>query len=453
MPPVEQSSTTSFKVSAEVINQGDYSRGLTTTANEACVAYSVCLSDPYKFATAGTSEITVYTTQLTPPGNSHVDVTFYEEHYTALFLLGQRVRVSTSGSVAVNDLQSFSPVSYQHTSKPLTKIRDMQIGDNSPNIIRVGDLDGDGLDDILASAAYGKWEVLLGSADRTFNSVAADFGPSASYVLIADINGDGRNDVVVANARGLDYYQATEPGLEFAEPLTYFEPIMPRNIAYFDVDGDGISDIVANSDSGGLVTLLVDAAGNLNEGPTSNIVEIINNMDDLDIDGDGDADLITSGDALHLYANDGSGRFNFDRTVYRDAPVNHVAAEDINGDFVADLVAAYEEDDHVTVLFGDGMAGFGSPVLLDTLKETVDVSVLDVDADGLKDVVGLVERIQRVSVFRNTGGTTFDDGLHFPATEIPSSFAPGDFDDDQRPHLAAIGWLNPVALLWNDTGR
>jgi len=283
--------------------------------------------------------------------------------------------------------------------------------------------------------------------------VAADFGPSASDVLIADINADGLNDVVVTNVSGLGYYQATGPDLEFVEPLTYFEPIRPRDLAYFDVDGDGISDIVAESDSGGLVTLLVDAVGNLNEGPVSNIVESFNNMDALDFDGDGDLDLVTSGDAVRLYANDGSGRFDFNRIVYRDAPVNHVAAGDINGDFLADLVAAYDDDDQVTVLFGDGNAGFGSPVLLDTLMEPVDVAVIDVDADGLEDVVALVRRLQRISIFRNAGGTTFDDGLHFPATVLPSSFVSGDFDDDQRPDLATIGWYNPVALLWNNTGR
>lgn len=453
MPPVAQSSSTSFLAYGEVINQGDYSSGLTITAYQGCLDHAVCLSDPGEFPTAGTTEITVYTTQLTPVGRDGVVVTFYEEHYGALGGLGPKVRVSTTETVPVTVQSAYSPLIFDHTSTPLTEIRDLRVGANSPNVMAVGDLDGDGLDDMLLSAAYGKWEVVLGASDRTLEQLAMDFGPSASDVLIADISGDGLNDVVVTNALGMFAHEALAARLEFADPVTLFDAGRPREIEYFDVDGDDIKDLVTHTDDGDLVTVLLDASGNSTEGPTSWLSGRINEMDPLDFDGDGDVDLISAGGALELYANDGSGRFSFVGNVYREGPVNSVAAEDIDGDALADLVAAYADDDQIVVLFGDGNGGFGAPVMLDSVMEPVVVSVLDVDADGRKDVVALVQRLQRVSVFRHAGGAGFDSGLHYPATLLADELASGDFDNDLRSDMAVIGWNNPLALLWNDTGR
>src|SRR5882672_4452705 len=67
--------------------------------------------------------------------------------------------------------------------------------------LAVADVNGDGRPDLLVADYDGSVDVLLGNGDGTFQTVAAySSGGSAPYsVAVADLNGDGRPDLAVAN--------------------------------------------------------------------------------------------------------------------------------------------------------------------------------------------------------------------------------------------------------------
>src|SRR5277367_6701136 len=75
---------------------------------------------------------------------------------------------------------------------------------SDPSAIAVGDLNGDGIPDVVVANQYdNSISILFGNGDGTFQpqlTLATDPNPDA--VAIADLNGDGNQDVVVATRNG-----------------------------------------------------------------------------------------------------------------------------------------------------------------------------------------------------------------------------------------------------------
>ena len=262
--------------------------------------------------------------------------------------------------------------------------------------VDAGDLDGDGAIDIVATA--GQTFVFFNNGNRAVTtpgtSLGADTGGTA--VTLLDWNGDGSLDVAVGGLAGRVaeiFANDRSGGFSSAERLQSDAIGSVNDIVAADLDNDGRSELVL-AGSSGTVVLQSRTEGGFDQIPLSSGAGLDLAVTDIDQDGDQDIIVVRAADrAVDLHYNGGAG-LSFSSTRLNHGSVATACAHDLNGDGVIDLLLAIDGDDlnapenKVLVQQGDGSfvasGSFGaSPV-------TALVSG-DIDIDGWPDIVAVNE--------------------------------------------------------------
>ncbi len=159
----------------------------------------------------------------------------------------------------------------------------------------VGDLNADGKADLVLTDAAGESNgdgsvaVLLGNGDGTFQpAVLYDLGGiEPGWLAIADVNGDGIPDLIVANSFASGNDAVGSVGVLFGNGNGTFQPVVtyaaggiPTGIAVGDLNGDGQPDIVVTTcggypcnDGQGTVDVLLANGGGTFQAPVAYLSE------------------------------------------------------------------------------------------------------------------------------------------------------------------------------------
>jgi hypothetical protein len=282
------------------------------------------------------------------------------------------------------------------------------------------------------------------------NSLAFPAGDGPSQVVIADVNHDGKPDLIVSDAlqntvsvllgNGDGTFQAPreysigamniQDGISSLTQL----PTFKRGLAVADLNGDGNLDIVVTNPTSGDVSVLLGRGDGtfqpeerFDAGPAPNSVVI------GDFNGDGIADLaVMSASAgnstLAILLGRGDGTFLpaqlIVTPVFNSLTYDKVQAADFTGNGKLDLLVTGGPNQQTYVYLGNGNGTFtlgsnfagGGP----------DLAVADLNGDGIPDVVNANISNSSLSYALGNGDGTFSDTSSMSAGEAPLAVAVAD---------------------------
>jgi hypothetical protein len=335
-----------------------------------------------------------------------------------------------------------------------------------PSAVAIADLNGDGIPDVVAADFYaplstGTWAatvaVLLGTGGGALASAKLyDTGTNSNAVAIGDLDGDGKPDLAVANLADSNPADVAVLHGKGDGTFTYLASLPTGSQAYdvrlADLDGDGRLDIVAPAYGsasasvflGGAAGAFTGGAFAVGGGPTAAVPG--------DFDGDGLPDLAVAAfldRSVRILRGAGDGSFGAPRvTRIGDGP-RSMAAGDLDRDGTLDLVVA--EWAGVSALLGSGDGGFRRSVV--AAGSPTFVALADLNADGRLDVAWSDWVAATVTVALGNGDGTFTVKPSFAAGDTgPGGLAVGDLDKDGKVDLVVTTDSGAMVFLGRGDG-
>ena len=285
----------------------------------------------------------------------------------------------------------------------------------------------------------------------TFAATTYAAGTTPVAVATADLNNDGRPDLVVIDQAGaVQILLGTVTGGSFGPATPYAAGPSPAAIAIADLNRYGRKDLLVADQQGGLAVLLNNGNGTFATaqtyaaGPNPQALAVA----DLNQDGKTDAVVADYGGGVSILLGDGNGGFT-PATTYAAGPnPDSIAIADINNDGKLDLIVA-DASGGVAILLADGQGGFGTPTFYAAGPQPASVTTADLNGDAQQDLI-VADAGGGVSVLLNRGNGTFAPAVTYAAGLTPISVTTADLNGDGKPDLAVADAGGGISILIAD---
>jgi hypothetical protein len=300
------------------------------------------------------------------------------------------------------------------------------------------------------------------------NGSGGTVGYTPNSIAVADVNGDGVPDLLVATT--IDQYQNNNPGFAgvylgvTTTPGTYQPGVQysitgtdPSGIVVVDLTNSGTRDLVVSNYGSGTATVFMHnpaTPGTYLAGATLTTGGQPNQVVSADINGDGLPDLVfadVSGNAIVMLQNASTpGQFEAPVKLATNGQTTSVAIADVNGDGKPDIVTtvfdANGNNGAVLVFLQSTSAPgtFATPVSYAAGAQPEAVRIADVNGDNLPDLIvadygpggdGTGTSGVSVLIQNPAAAGTFLAPVTYPTYWGPVDVAVGDLNGDGKPDL------------------
>lgn len=347
---------------------------------------------------------------------------------------------------------------------------------NSPRSISSSDLDGDGLPDMIIANSTDSTVSIL---KRLFELSGYSYAPpvqlnckmSPQDIAIGDVTGDGKPDIAVVSkdSNMVTVFRNTRVGnsISFNQKVSFQTGLSPKGISLADIDRDGRLEIVVTNEGENTVSVFKNTVTPLGGVSYNNKIDFPSGASPRsivaeDIDNDGLADIVTAnygGNNFSVLRNTSSGgSISFDSKVdfTTGAGPQDIKVADIDADGINDVIVTNNGSGTLSVLkntSSSGSVSFATSVDATTGIGPINVAVGDIDGDGSPDLAVTNTGSNSISVFKNNstiGTVSLEPKVDFTALSAPIGVAVGDFDGDGKSDLGATN-DNAFCLLLNTT--
>lgn len=296
------------------------------------------------------------------------------------------------------------------------------------HVFTTGDFDADGYPDV-AGVHQGENEVSVwlnvdaGGGARAFVHHATLLtGNGVEAIAVANLDGDGSDDLVVANSIDDTLSVFINTAGTFGAGSDIATDDFPVALESADIDNDADSDLLVLNAVSGTLQAFLNTAGTLGLASTTQAASVDGAaaaafpiaLAVADVNSDTHADVVIANlknDEIYMLSGDGLGEFSGGVIVashWHDAVLELAAAPsladpdaavtfaigdvaripralafaDVTGDGNNDLVVTALANEALRVFPADGLGGFESLQVFATPEDLVDVQLLDLDADG-----------------------------------------------------------------------
>ncbi len=325
--------------------------------------------------------------------------------------------------------------------------------------ICIADLNNDGKKDLVIKKAYNDTiSVSLGNGMGSFGaSINYPFIGGLSVIISADFNNDGNADIAAISNDSTNIYILQGNGVgSFSNIKSVSCNAPPSSLICNDFNNDGKIDLATSNVNANNITVLLNNGVGSFSAPTNYPVfyawpyYILS----ADFNEDGNSDLVTlnynhSGPpTINLFLGTGTGNFgaavNFAIGGYYSG--SYFTLSDLNNDNHVDIAVI---GDSLYVLFGTGTGNFNYPKSFTTSNYPTSINSADFNND-LNTDIAITNSSAIISILLGTGTGSFSYAPNINITDYPQSITCSDINGDGKADLALTTYsTSAVHILLN----
>lgn len=327
-----------------------------------------------------------------------------------------------------------------------------------PRGIAIADLNHDGKLD-LAIALHGVENnttgdvvVMLGNGNGTFASpILYKLDHKANHLVATDLNGDGKLDLAVS----VDHFGSPKNGLAILlgngdgtfQAATTSVAGDATDVAAADLNGDGKMDVVLAGTYANVVRVLLgNGDGTFQAAVAYPATGTAVTVSAADLNNDGIVDLIAGG--VHAAVLLGNGDGTFQSAVPYAVGLRFARVADFNGDGNPDIVAG-DGFSAIGIGFGDGDGTFRAGLAYPLGTSVSGFATADFNRDGNLDVAaGVSGGASTVAVLLGDGSGNLSPGVSIGTLPVAQLFT-GDFNGDGKADILFVGYAGFGSTAFN----